>query len=134
MVSGHNLFSAHTTKDLPIGCNVIFGSVIFFFFFCIVYCNENKLKISVMSSRLPRDEALGKEDRINEIKKKKTGKKKQKTKKNQPIRPAPAASTAGSCPIICQSSRMPRDWKLPSTIARPNHPYKLDRQRNIVAI
>ena len=37
-------------------------------------------------------------------------------------RPAPAASTAGPCPTICKSSRTPRYWKLPSTIAQPNHP------------
>ena len=33
--------------------------------------------------------------------------KKQKTKKKQPTRTAPAASTAGPCPTICQSSRTP---------------------------
>ena len=43
-------------------------------------------------------------------------------KKIKPIHPAPAASTAGPCPIICKSSRTPRHWKLPSTIAQPNHP------------
>ena len=67
-----------------------------------------------MSSRLPTDEALEKEDRIDEMK--------QNNKKKQPIHPAPAASTAGPCPTICQSSRTPRHWKLPSTIALPNHP------------
>ena len=36
-------------------------------------------------------------------------------------RPAPA-SAAGPCPTICKSSRMPWHWKLPSTIAQPNHP------------
>ena len=88
-----------------------------------------------MSNHLPRDETLEKEDRIDEMKKKqknnnnKTNKKNQKTttttKKKQPTRPAPAASTAGPCPTICQSSRTPRHWKLPSTIARPNHPFKI---------
>ena len=71
-----------------------------------------------MSSRLPRDETVEKEDRIDEMKKKQQ----QKKKKKQPTCPAPAASTAGPCPTIFQSSRMPRHWKLPSTIARPNHP------------
>ena len=63
-----------------------------------------------MSSRLQRDEAIEKEDRIDEIKK----------KNNQPTHPAPSACTAGPCSTICQSSRTPRHWKLPSTIARPN--------------
>ena len=40
----------------------------------------------------------------------------------QPTHPATAASTAGPCPTIYQSSRTPLHWKLPSTIARPNHP------------
>ena len=44
------------------------------------------------------------------------------TNKKQPTHPTPAASTAGPCPTICQRSRMPRYWKLPSTIAQPNHP------------
>ena len=52
-----------------------------------------------LSSRLQRNEAFGKEDRIDEVEKK-------------PTRPAPAASTVGPCPTICQSS---------STIARPNN-------------
>ena len=64
-----------------------------------------------MSSRLPTDEALEKEDRIDEM-----------TRKKKPIRPAPAASTAGPCPSVFQSSRTSWHWKLPSTIARPNHP------------
>ena len=72
-----------------------------------------------MSSRLPRDEALEKEDRIDEMKKK-TKTKTKKKKKKQPTCHALAASTAGPCPTICQSSRTPRHWKLPSTIARPN--------------
>ena len=38
-----------------------------------------------------------------------------KYKKKQPTRPAPAASTAGPCPTICQNSRRPRHWKLPSS-------------------
>ena len=45
-----------------------------------------------MSSRFARDEALEKENRIDEMKK----------KKKQPTRPAPAASTAGPCPTICK--------------------------------
>ena len=56
-------------------------------------------------------------------------KKKKKTiikKKKKTTRPAFAASTAGPCPTICQSSRTPRHWKLPSTIARPNHPLVTD--------
>ena len=66
-----------------------------------------------MSSHLPRDGALEKEryDRPEE-----------KKKKKQPTHPAPAASTAGSCPTICKCSRMPRHWKPPSTIVPPNHP------------
>ena len=36
----------------------------------------------------------------------------------------PAASTEGPCSTICQSSRSHRHWKLPSTIALPNHPRK----------
>ena len=52
-----------------------------------------------------------------------TNKKQNKnTHTKQPTYPAPAASTAGPCPTICQSSRTPRHWKLPSTIDRPNHP------------
>ena len=47
-----------------------------------------------MSSRLPKDEALEKEDRIDEMTKKKEEKKK-------PTRPAHAAITAGSRPTIC---------------------------------
>ena len=79
-----------------------------------------------MSSRLPTDEALEKEDRIDEIKKQQQKTKKQKKKKTKqkqkknnkkkkkhsPSIPhllqaqqAPAASTAGPCPTICQSSR-----------------------------
>ena len=53
-----------------------------------------------MSSSLPTDEALEKEDRIEEMKK-------EQNKKKKPTRPAPAASTAGPCPTICQSSRTP---------------------------
>ena len=62
------------------------------------------------------------EDRIDEMKKQKQKQQQQQKKKKQPTRPAPAASIAGPCPTICQSSRTPRHWKLPSTIARPNHP------------
>ena len=29
-----------------------------------------------------------------------------------------------TCPTICKSSRTPRHWKLPSTIAQPNNPEK----------
>ena len=47
-----------------------------------------------MSSRLLRDEALEKEDRIDEMK-----------NKEQSNRPAPATSTAGPCPTICQNRR-----------------------------
>ena len=71
-----------------------------------------------MSNHLPTDEALEKEDRIDDMRKK-------KKKKKQPTHPAPAASTAGPCPTICQSSKMPRHWKLPSTIARPNNPHNV---------
>ena len=78
-----------------------------------------------MSSRLPKDEALEKEDMIDEMTKK-NNKKKTKQKKNnnqkQLTRPAPAASTAGPYPTVFQSNRTPWHWKLPSTIARPNHP------------
>ena len=74
-----------------------------------------------MSSHFPRDEALEKEDMIDKIK---------KIIKKQPTCPAPAASTAGPCPTICQSSRTPWHWKLPSTIARPNHPCNLISWKN----
>ena len=60
-----------------------------------------------MSSRFPRDEVLEKEDRTRWKKK----------KKKQPTRPATAC--------YCRSSRMPRYWKLTSTIARLNHPLDL---------
>ena len=50
-----------------------------------------------------------------------------KKKKKQPTRPAPVAITADPCPTICQNSRTPRHRKLPSTIARPNHPLHLFR-------
>ena len=53
---------------------------------------------------LPRNEALEKENRIDEMKKIKT----------QPTSPAPAASTAGPCPTICQSSRRPGTGSLPA--------------------
>ena len=33
-------------KIFHIWCNVNFGSVFFDFFFCIVYCSENRLKIN----------------------------------------------------------------------------------------
>ena len=36
----------------------------------------------------------------------------------------PSASTTGPCPTICQSSRTPHHWKLPSTITRLNHPHQ----------
>ena len=74
-----------------------------------------------MSSRLPRDGALEKEDRIDEMKKKK-----------KTHRPAPAASTVGPCPTICQNSRTSRHWKLPSTIARPNHHFLLCDSPSVV--
>ena len=54
----------------------------------------------------PRNEVLEKEDRIEELK---------KQQKN-------TAHPCRTCPTICQSSRTPLHWKLPSTIARPNHP------------
>ena len=50
--------------------------------------------------------------------------KKKKMKKKQPTHPAPATNTAGPCLSICQSSRTPCNWKLPSTMTRPNHPQK----------
>ena len=65
-----------------------------------------------MSRRLQRDEALEKEDRIDEMK---------KIIKKKPTHPAPAASIAGPCPTICKCSRTPWHLKLPS-IAPPNHP------------
>ena len=52
-----------------------------------------------MVSCLPKDRTLEMEDR------------KKKKKK-----------IAGPCPTICKRSRMPQHWKLPSTIAQPNHP------------
>ena len=61
-----------------------------------------------MFSRLPKDRTL---ERVDE-----------KYKKIYPTHPAPAASTAGSCPTICKSGRTLRHLKLPSTIAQPNHP------------
>ena len=56
-----------------------------------------------MSSCLQTDEAVEKEDRIDEMKKTTTTKTNNKTKqkkqqKKQPTRPAPAASTAGALP------------------------------------
>ena len=39
----------------------------------------------------------------------------------QPL-PTPYASTVGPWPSIIQIGRMPRHWKLPSTIAQPNSP------------
>ena len=66
-----------------------------------------------MSSRLQRDEALEKEDRIDEMKTITT------TTKKQPTHTAPAASTAGTCPTICQSSRTPQHWKLPAPSPDP---------------
>ena len=90
---------------------------------------------------VPNIRGIRKEDRIDEVKtttkkqkkqnnnnnnkkNKKQQKKQQqkKKKKKQATRPALAARTAGACPTICQSSRTPRHWKLPSTIARRNHP------------
>ena len=59
-----------------------------------------------MFSRLPKDRTLERKDRW----------------KIQPTRPTPAASTAVPCPTIRKSSRTPKHWKLPSTIAEPNHP------------
>ena len=59
-----------------------------------------------MSSRLPRDEALEKEDRIDEMK---IGIYIKKQKKKKSTRPAPAANTAGPCPTICQQLLTGRD-------------------------
>ena len=63
-------------------------------------------------------------DRIDNMTNKKPPKNKN-TKTQKATCPAPAASTAGPCPTLCQSSRTPpnhhhRHWKLPSTISRPN--------------
>ena len=53
--------------------------------------------------------------------------KQNKTTKKQPTRPAPAASTAGTCPTICRSSRTPRHWKLPSTIGLHKRPRNVNK-------
>ena len=66
-----------------------------------------------MSSRLPTDEALEKEDGIDEMK-----------KKISP--PVPHLLQAQQAPALPCSNRPPLHWKLPSTIARPNHPLFLD--------
>ena len=60
--------------------------------------NNRSCNISVMFSHLPKDRTLEMEDKWK------------------------MQSTAGPCPTICKSSRTPRHWKLPSTIAQPNHP------------
>ena len=96
-----------------------------------------------MSSSLPTDEALEKEGRIYEMKKKKKKKKKYIYIAHpsctccKQAGPTPLLvllvilscnkislykKQAGPYPTVCQSSRTPRHWKLPSTIARPNHP------------
>ena len=66
-----------------------------------------------MSSRLPTDEALEKEDRMDEMKKK-------KKKVAHPSRTC--CKHNRSLPYHMPSSRTPRHWKLHSTIARPNYP------------
>ena len=76
-----------------------------------------------MSSRLLRDEALEKEDRKDEMKNKNI---------KQSTRPAPAASTAGPWPTICQSSKTPRHWKLPKPSPDPTTHYAFyDQTRKI---
>ena len=73
-----------------------------------------------MSGRLPRFVALGKEDRIDEMKNKQ---KQQKKKNNQPVPHLLQAQQAPALPYTKEVGRPPRHWKLPNTIARHENGY-----------